>query len=105
MSVDATLAVLYAQSGLSTNIANAAMVAPQAATAMSRLLAAEQAKLEREQVEKGDKTERKNIGKDGGGNRGLFLSRRARVNREVMEEEEIAQPKSAIVGNLLNVKV
>ena len=41
MSVDTTMAVLYAQSGLS-NAANVAMVAPQASLAMTRVLAAEQ---------------------------------------------------------------
>ena len=60
MSVDTTMAVLYAQSGLS-NMANVAATAPQASLAMSRVLAAEQARQERQQVEKSDKSEKSNI--------------------------------------------
>lgn len=105
MSVDTTMAVLYAQSGLS-NQANVAMVAPQASMAMTRVLAAEAMRQERMQVEKGEKTEEANINKDGGGRRGLFMSRRqARRERDADSTVETASPKSPIIGNLLNVKV
>lgn len=103
MSVDTTMAVLYAQSGLS-NQANAAMVAPQASLAMTRVLAAEAARQEREQVEKSEKTEKSDIQKDGG-KKGAFFSRlRARRQKEPETEEQPAF-KSPIIGNLLNVKV
>lgn len=103
MSVDTTMAVLYAQSGLSTNVANAAMVAPQAAVAMSRLLAAEQAHQEKEQVEKSEKAEETNIHPDDGGKKGLFRTRqRKRVVTAPAEERLLVTP---FTGNLLNVKV
>lgn len=105
MSVDTTMAVLYAQSGLS-NQANVAMVAPQASLAMTRVLAAEAMRQERMKVEKGEKTEESNVNKDGGGNRGLFMSRRrARRERHMEGNEEQPMVKSPIIGNLLNVKV
>lgn len=106
MSVDTTLAVLYAQSGLSTNIANAAMVAPQASLAMSRMLAVEQARQERQQVEKNEKADQALIRKDGGRQGGPFGGRLRGKKRhlEATGEEEPLQV-TPILGNLLNVKV
>lgn len=104
MSVDTTMAVLYAQSGLS-NTANAAMVAPQASLAMARVLAAEEARQEREQVEKGDKTEKGNIQPDKDGRKGFFHSRLRARRRQTEEKEDEALPVTPIIGNLLNVKV
>ena len=49
MSVDATMAVLYAQTSLATSVSNAAAVAPQASAAMPRVLAAAMAKQEQQQ--------------------------------------------------------
>lgn len=103
MSVDATLAVLYAQSSLS-NQANAAMVAPQASLAMTRVLAAEAMRQERQQVEKNEKTDKALIHKDGGRGASFMTRRRAR-SRAQEPEEEAARPKSPIIGNLLNLKV
>ena len=57
MSVDATMAVLYAQTGLAAPLANAAAVAPQASLAMSRVLAAEMARQQQQQIEKTEKAE------------------------------------------------
>lgn len=104
MSVDTTMAVLYAQSGLSNN-ANAAMVAPQASLAMARVLAAEEARQEREQVEKGDKTEKGNIQSDKDGRKGFFQSRLRARRKPTEEKEEEALPVTPVIGNLLNVKV
>lgn len=106
MSVDTTMAVLYAQSNLS-NAANAAMVAPQASLAMTRILAAETLRQERQQVEKSEKTENPNINQEGGGGKGFFQSRlRARrAKQENAEHEDSPRAKSPIIGNLLNVKV
>ena len=67
MSVDATMAVLYAQTGLAAPLANAAAVAPQASLAMSRVLAAEMARQEQQQIEKTEKAEGPNITPDGRG--------------------------------------
>ena len=77
MSVDATMAVLYAQTGLAAPLANAAAVAPQASLAMSRVLAAEMARQEQQQIEKTEKAEGPNITPDGrGGGNAQFGSRR-----------------------------
>lgn len=103
MSVDTTMAVLYAQSGLS-NQANVAMVAPQASLAMTRVLAAEAMRQERQQVEKSDKTEKSGIQPDKDGRGGFFQSRK-RARREKAGEEKEALGTSPLVGNLLNVKI
>ncbi|WP_165079346.1 MULTISPECIES: hypothetical protein [unclassified Desulfovibrio] len=108
MSIDTTMAVLYAQSGLSTSVANAAAVAPQASLAMSRVLAAEQARMERQQVEKSEKTDGPDIQPDGHHGSSWFGSRRWRGRRAPLEAEEPdgARPSaSPLVGNLLNVRV
>lgn len=102
MSVDTTMAVLYAQSGLSTNVANAAMVAPQAALAMSRMLAAEAARQEHQQVEKSEKTEEADIQPDDGSAKGSFRSRLRNRRRQAEERPLFTTP---FTGNLLNVKV
>lgn len=102
MSVDTTLAVLYAQSGLS-NTANVAMVAPQASLAMTRVLAAEAMRQERQQVEKSEKTDGPEIRPDVGGKRGFFQSR---LNaRRKKEPEEKPLVTTAVAGNLLNLRV
>lgn len=104
MSVDTTMAVLYAQSGLSTNVANAAMVAPQASLAMTRMLAAEAMRQERTQVEKAEKAEQPGVNGEAGGNKGIFGTRR-RKKGEILEEEEIPSQNAPFTGVLLNVRV
>lgn len=104
MSVDTTMAVLYAQSGLSTNLANAAMVAPQASMAMSRVLAAEAAMQEREQVEKNEKADKANIEGEAK-KKDLFPSRLRARRKKVSPESEPELVSTAYLGNLLNVKV
>ena len=103
MSVDTTLAVLYAQSGLSTNVANAAMVAPQASLAMSRMLAAEQARQEKEQIEKSEKTAEGRIGKDNQEKK--FSQGRLKRRRLTPPEDNEILFTTPVIGNLLNVKV
>ena len=106
MSVDTTLAVLYAQSGLSTNVANAAMVAPQASLAITRVLAAEAFRQEREKIEKMDKTENPTINARDEGGKGFFNSRRRKRQSDAESgdwgDSHVSTP---FVGNLLNVKV
>lgn len=104
MSVDTTMAVLYAQSGLSTNVANAAMVAPQASLALSRVLAAEAARQERLQVEKSEKSENPNINKDGHENRQMHGRLRNRRKHSV-EDPEPFLFSTPFTGNLLNMKI
>lgn len=106
MSVDATLAVLYAQSGLSTNVANAAMVAPQASLAMTRMIAAEAIRQERERIEKMEKTDDPAVASRKEGKASFFSSRRRKRQKGPgsgeAEEVLVAAP---YVGYLLNVKV
>ncbi|MBQ4566949.1 MAG: hypothetical protein IJA79_02350 [Desulfovibrio sp.] len=107
MSVDTTMAVLYAQTGLAAPFANAAAVAPQASLAMSRMLAAEMARQQQQQVEKTEKTaEKSNITPDRRGSHGQFGSRRRQRQAAAQEETDEASPSLAsMVGCLLNVKV
>lgn len=108
MSVDTTMAVLYAQSGLSTNVANAAMVAPQASLAMARVLAAESARQEREQVKKNEKADEALIRKEeGDSGKGFRYGRLGARRRMETTENEVAENllTTATLGNLLNVKV
>jgi hypothetical protein len=106
--VDATLAVLYAQTALATPIASSAAVAPQAALAISRVLAAEMAKQEQQHVEKTEKTDSSRVADDSDKKRQLpFGTRRfKRAPRGASAgEDEPAPAVSPLVGNLLNVKV
>ncbi|MDR2056155.1 MAG: hypothetical protein LBQ10_09855 [Desulfovibrio sp.] len=108
MSVDATMAVLYAQTALATPITSSAAVAPQAALAMSRVLAAEMAKQEQQHVEKSEKTDPSRVADDSGKRRqSPFGSRRSkRAPRAASAgEDEPAPAVSPLVGNLLNMKV
>lgn len=105
MSIDATMAVLYAQTGLAAPLANAAAVAPQASLAMSRVLAAEMARQEQQQIEKTEKTEGPNISPDGRGGAHFGSRRRRRQPPRDAEEHEARASSSPLVGNLLNVKV
>lgn len=102
MSVDTTLAVLYAQSGLSTNVANAAMVAPQASLAMTRVLAAEEARQQQKQIAKSEKTEHASI--SGEGERSTTGFNRRRRRRQGTDADEL-MPTTPYLGNLLNCKV
>ena len=106
MSVDTTMAILYAQTGLAAPFANAAAVGPQAAAAMSRMLATEMAKLEQQQIEKVETTEKPNVSSDGrkGGRRGFGRHRHQHFAKQV-EQEQPRPSESPLVGNLLNMKV
>ena len=108
MSVDATMAVLYAQTGMATSMVNAAAVGPQASAAMSRVLAAEMARHEQQQIAKseaGDKT-KLSPDADGGTPTPQFGSRRRKRPQPYdAEDDEPRASPSPLVGNLLNVKV
>lgn len=104
MSVDTTIAVLYAQSGLSNN-ANAAMVAPQAALAMTRVLLTEQTRQERERVKKSEQTEKPDIQTDRDGRRGFFSSRLNARRQETAKTDELPLAKTPTLGNLLNMRI
>ncbi|MBQ7456677.1 MAG: hypothetical protein IJS54_03620 [Desulfovibrio sp.] len=107
MSVNTTIAVLYAQTGLGTQFAHTAAVTPHAQAAMSRVLALETAKQEQQTVEKSSKSENKGIAKDGHNkNEANFAGQRGERQEpdDVFDENDIfcTDPYS---GNLLNVKI
>ncbi|MBR4741482.1 MAG: hypothetical protein IK079_01095 [Desulfovibrio sp.] len=106
MSVDTTIAVLYAQTGLGTQFAHAAAVAPHAQAAMTRVLALETAKQEQHLIEKTNETEEKTVSKDGRQKQGkqTFGSRR-RLRAKGKEETEETPRTMPYTGNLLNLTV
>lgn len=109
MSVDATMAVLYAQTNLAAPFANAAAVAPQASMAMSRVLAAEMARQEQQQIEKTEKTEDSAVLPDGRNGGNAYFGSRRRTRQPLSEaspqDEDVRASASPLVGNLLNLKV
>jgi len=106
VSVDATMAVLYAQTGLATSMANAAAVAPQAAAAMSRVLAAEMARQEQRQIAKSDAGDKTALSPDAQGHNGAaHFGNRRRARRSPEAQDAAAAAASPFVGNFLNVKV
>ena len=111
MSIESTMAILYAQTGLAAPIVNATTVGPQAAAAMSRTLAAEMAKQEQQQVNKAEPqaegakvspdAQHQNSGGQMFGNR-----RKRRPFQPAPEEDDGPRPSgSPLVGNLLNIKI
>ena len=105
MGFDTTMAVLYAQSALGTPFTNAAAVAPQAAAAMSKVLAAELAKQEQKQIEKAQESTKTNLYKDGHKGASFGTRRRDRLSKPKDDEDTEEAPSSPLVGNLLNLKV
>ena len=110
VSIQSTMAVLYAQTGLAAPLVSATTNAPQAALAMSQALATEMAKQQLQLVEKSEpKTEGSAINTDAhdqGQSGAQFGSRRRRRPPLVPQEEEEPRPSgSPLVGNLLNVRV
>ena len=107
MSVDATMAVLYAQTGLAAPLANAAAVAPQASLAWSGVRAAYLPRHQNKQIEKPQNADAPNIAPAGrgGGNAQFGSRRRKRPQPYDAEDDEPRASPSPLVGNLLNVKV
>ena len=109
MSIDGTMALLYAQTGMAAPLAHNAAVAPQAAHAMTSLLAQETAQQERQQVQKADKTDGASVGeREGRGGQSFSSGRRAPshdAEEEKAVEQDAPEQTSPLVGNLLNIKV
>lgn len=109
MSIESTMAILYAQTGLAAPIVNAAAVGPQAAAAMSRTLAAEMAKQEQQQVNKAEpQAEGAKVSPDAQHQNKdqMFGNRRKRRPFQPEPEDDEARPSgSPLVGNLLNIKI
>ena len=109
MSIDPTIAVLYAQTGYTARVAHDAATAPQAAGAMSRVLAEEMTKLEQQQVQRMQGSQESRVAADsnsgGGGGQHFGSRRRNRPPPPPPEDSEPSTPQTPLVGNLLNLKV
>ena len=108
MSVDATMAVLYAQTSLATSMSNAAAVAPQASAAMSRVLAAAMAKQEQQQVAQAEPGNKAALSPDADHRETpQFGSRRKKRPPHPVEDTDDSPGEAAspLIGNLLNIKV
>ncbi len=107
MTIDATIAVLYAQTGFTGRAAHDASTGPQAALAMSRAIANEMSKLEKQQIqsiEHSDESRVADNNKQDGRNEGHFGSRR-RKRQDHTGDDEPSNSNAPLVGNLLNIKV
>lgn len=108
MSIDPTIAVLYAQTNYAARFSHDAAVSPQTGAAMSRIMAEELVRQEQQQVQKTEHGGEVQAGKDGGGSSPQQFGSR-RKNRTMLAqnlEEDIPTPSNTpLVGNFLNVKV
>lgn len=105
MSVDATMAVLYAQTSLATSLSNATAVAPQASAAMSRVLAAAMAKQEQQQVTRTEAGSQAALTPDAEHKGSPQFGSRRRRRPPPEPETPSGEASSPLVGNLLNIKV
>ena len=105
MSVDATMAVLYAQTSLATSVSNAAAVGPQASAAMSRVLAAAIAKQEQQQVTRTEPGNQTALTPDADHQGTPHFGSRRRRRPPPEPEAPSGETSSPLVGNLLNIKV
>ena len=108
MSIDPTIAVLYAQTGYTARVVHEAATAPQAAVAMAKVMAEEMLRHEQKQVQRTEKGGEARVASDGGQSPGQmpFGSRRRNRNPQPPPEDDAPKPaEDALVGNLLNLKV
>ncbi len=110
MSIDGTMALLYAQTGMAAPLAHNAAVAPQAAHTMTSLLAQETAVLERQQVQKSEHADGASIGdKEERSGQQFSASARRRAQKDDADEaaadDDAPEAGSPLLGNLLNLKV
>ena len=106
MGVDGTIAVLWAQTGLGTQFAHTAAVAPHAQAAMSRMMAQETAKQEQHSVEKTANTEKTGVSKDKEKNKDASLSSKRKKNTDQTAEESLSELfDDPYAGILVNMKI
>ncbi len=108
--IDATVAVLYAQTNLTSRAAHEAAVTPQSALAMSRAIAQEMSKQEQKQVQSPEPGVEARIAgegdrRNGGGNTASGGHRGAHDGDSFDDADAQQAPKDRHIGNLLNVKV
>ena len=107
-AIHPTVALLYAQTNLAAKFANETAAALATQPEMSKLLAAEMVKQEKQQVQetqKGDPSGKlAGDGSSGHGHR-RFGSRRRQRAQPSPEEEHVNASADALLGNLLNLKI
>jgi hypothetical protein len=106
-AIHPTVALLYAQTGLAAKFANEAVAALAMQPEMSKLIAAETAKQEKQQVQvtqKGDHSS-KLVGDGSSGQGHRHFGSRRRQRAQPPPEEEGRPPPSALLGNLVNLKI
>lgn len=110
MSIDPTIAVLYAQTGYTARVVHEAATAPQTAGAMARVMAEESSRQEQRQVQSAQKSDESRVAdKEGERGRGQSPFNSRRRNRSAPpaenDDESPDRPDSPLVGNFLNLKV
>ena len=107
-AIHPTVALLYAQTSLAAKFAHETVAALASQPEMSKLLAGEMAKLEKQQVQetqKGDPSG-KLVGDGSSGHGGRhFGSRRRQRPHLPPEAEKPRPPADVMLGNLLNLKI
>lgn len=108
MSLDPTMAILYAQTGYTARVAHEAATAPQTAGAMARVMAEELLRQEQRQVQRMEKGDEPRVAGEGGQHPGQTPFGSRRRNRRAFVPSEETAPEatlSPLVGNFLNLKV
>ena len=106
-AIHPTVALLYAQTSLAAKFANETVAALATQPEMSKLLAAEMAKQEAQQVQETQKGDPpgKLVDDGSSGGRRHFGSRRRQRAHTPPEEEKACTPTDALLGNFLNLKI
>ena len=106
-AIHPTVALLYAQTNLAAKFANEAVAALATQPEMSKLLAMEMAKQEKQQVQevqKGDASD-KMVGDGSSGQGHRHFGSRRRQRTLPPPEEDARAPANPLRGNLLNLKI
>jgi hypothetical protein len=106
-AIHPTIALLYAQTSLAAKFAHEAVAALATQPEMSKLLAAELARQEKQQVQETQKGDPpgKLVDDGSSGRRRQFGSRRRQRAQPPPGEEHARAPADALLGNLLNLKI
>ncbi len=105
MEVNATVAMLYAQTNFTARAAHDASTGPQAALAMSREIANEMAKLENQQVQAPEPSVEARVADNGDGKGKGNFAKQQDTHEKEEKEETPSESSNPTVGNLLNIKV
>lgn len=112
MSLDPTMAILYAQTGYTARVAHEAATAPQTSAAMARLMTEELMRQQQSQVQRMEKGDEARVAADGKQHSGQMPFGSRRRNRQPQKDDESSASDTMpdatltpLLGNLLNLKV